>query len=56
MAFPSTSEVEGYTAEKKKGFFVNLDGGKTWRVDMRIGSLDRDETARVVTEIAAING
>ncbi len=56
MAFPSTSEVEGYSAEKKKGLFVNLDGGKTWRVDMRIGCLDRAGTERVVKEIAAING
>jgi hypothetical protein len=56
MAFPSTSEVEGYTAEKKKGLFVNLGGGETWRVDMRIGTLGKTETAHVVKEIAAING
>jgi hypothetical protein len=56
MAFPSTSEVEGYTAEKKKGLFVSLGGGETWRVDMRIGTLGKTETAHVVKEIAAING
>lgn len=54
MAFPSTSEVEGYTAEKKKGLYVTLNGGQTWRVDMRMGTLDSVETARVVKEIAAI--
>jgi hypothetical protein len=31
MAFPCTSGVEGYAAEKKKGLVVNLDGGKSWR-------------------------
>ena len=56
MAFPSTSEVEGHAAEKKKGLYVDLGGGETWRVDMRIGSLNREDTARVVAEIAAING
>ncbi len=54
MAFPSTSETEGYTAEKKKGHFVDLPGGETWRVDMRVGVLTAAETAAVVKEIAAI--
>ncbi|MBK8769788.1 MAG: DUF4432 family protein [Rhizobiales bacterium] len=56
VAFPSTSEVEGHTAEKKKGLYVNLGGGETWRVDMRVGTLDAEDTARVAREIAAING
>jgi hypothetical protein len=54
MAFPSTSEVEGYTAEKKKGLFVSLEGGATWRVDMRMGSLNKAETASVEKTIAAL--
>jgi Domain of unknown function (DUF4432) len=54
MAFPSTSEVEGYTAEKKKGLYVDLSGGATWRVDMRLGVLSVDETTAVVKEIASI--
>ena len=29
LAFPSTSEVEGYSAEKAKGQVVELGGGQT---------------------------
>jgi hypothetical protein len=56
MAFPATSEVEGYTAEKKKGLYVALEGQKSWRVDMRMGTLSKSETADVVKQIAIING
>lgn len=56
MAFPSTSEVEGYTAEKKKGLYVSLAGGATWRVDMHLGTLGKAETDHVIKEIAAITG
>jgi hypothetical protein len=45
MAFPATAETEGYTAEKAKGNLVELEGGKTWSVAMRLGTLDRNETA-----------
>lgn len=55
IAFPSTSEVEGYTAEKKKGLVVNLDGQKSWRVDMLMGALSKDETSTVAKKIAAIH-
>ncbi len=55
MAFPSTSEVEGHTAEKKKGLVVVLEGQKSWRVDMRMGALSKAETAGVVKEIEEIN-
>ena len=55
MAFPSTSETEGYTAEKKKGNVVVVEGGARWRVDMRLGALTKNETAAVVKEIEAIN-
>jgi hypothetical protein len=54
MAFPSTSEVEGYAAEKKKGFVVSLEGGASWRVDMRLGALTREETAAAIAEIEAV--
>jgi hypothetical protein len=56
MAFPSTSEVEGYAAEKKKGLYVALDGGASWRVDMRMGALSKSETADVIRHIETING
>lgn len=54
FSFPCTSEVEGYTAEKKKGNFVTVNGGASWRVDMRLGTLNKAETAAVVKEIEAI--
>jgi Domain of unknown function (DUF4432) len=54
IAFPSTSEVEGYSAEKKKGLYAVVDGGKSWRVDMRMGVLTKTETENVVQEIATI--
>jgi hypothetical protein len=56
VAFPSTSGVEGYTAEKQKGLVVNLDGGKSWRVDMRLGALAKSEADAVIREIEKING
>jgi hypothetical protein len=55
MAFPATSEVEGYTAEKKKGLVVTLKGQKSWRVDMRMGALSKPETDAVVKEIDSIH-
>ena len=51
---PSTSEVEGHAAEKKKGLYVSLAGGATWRVDMHVGTLGKAETEHVIKEIAAI--
>ena len=54
MAFPSTSEVEGHAAEKAKGQVAVLDGGKTWRVDMRMGHLAAAETTAVAAEINRI--
>jgi hypothetical protein len=56
VAFPCTSGVEGYTAEKAKGLVVNVDGAASWRVDMRLGALSKEETAAVVKEIEKING
>jgi hypothetical protein len=56
MAFPSTSGVEGLAAEKKAGRYVTVEGGRSWRVDMRLGTLSKDETAAVVKEIERING
>jgi hypothetical protein len=55
MAFPCTSGVEGYTAEKSKGLVVELDGQKSWRVDMLLGTLTQQEASAVVKEIGRIN-
>jgi hypothetical protein len=54
MAFPATSGVEGYAAEKANGRVVVLEGGKTWRVDMRMGLLTAAESATVAGEIDRI--
>ncbi len=52
MAFPSTSEVEGYTAEKAKGQVVSLEGGKSWRIDMRMGLLTSTEAKAMADRIS----
>lgn len=54
IAFPSTSEVEGYTTEKAKGQVISLDGGKAWRIDMRIGLLTSAETKDMTDHISRI--
>ena len=51
IAFPSTSGVEGYTAEKAKGRVETVEGGDTWRIDMRLGLLTAIETAEAVAMI-----
>ena len=43
IAFPATAEVEGYTAEKAKGHIIELDGGKSWHIEMRMGLLTAPE-------------
>lgn len=54
IAFPSTSEVEGYTAEKAKGQVVELGGGETWKIDMKMGHLTQAETAASIERISQI--
>jgi len=54
VAFPSTSEVEGYVAEKAKGQIVTLGGGETWRIEIRIGHLTKVETSAVIERINRI--
>ena len=51
MAFPATAETEGYTVEKAKGHMVELGGGQNWSVAMRLGALDKDETAALVARL-----
>ena len=54
MAFPATSETEGYTAEKKKGNGLSVPAHGNWRVDMRLGALTRAETTDAIREIEAV--
>ena len=48
---PATSGVEGYSAEKAHGRVVDLAGGATWRIDMRLGALTAPEAARMERHI-----
>ena len=54
IAFPSTSEVEGYTAEKAKGQVVELGGGEIWNIDMKMGHLTAAETSLAIEHIEPI--
>ncbi len=54
IAFPSTSGVEGYSVEKGKGRVVELAGGDTWCIAIRMGHLTETETDEVVRSIKKI--
>ena len=54
IAFPSTSEVEGYTAEKAKGHVVTLAGGDVWHIDMCMGLLTAAEADEIEARIEQI--
>jgi len=56
LAFPSTSEVEGYTAEKAKGHGVALAGGGVWSIDMRMGLLTAAEADDAEARITRVRG
>lgn len=43
---PSTAEVEGFSAEKKKGNVRSLPGGATFAFELEVGVLTDDETRR----------
>ena len=52
IAFPSTSGVEGYTAEKAKGRVETVQSGDTWRIEIKLGLLTASETEQVIEMIA----
>jgi len=54
VAFPATSGVEGYTVEKGKDRVVQLAGGDTWQIAMRMGHLTAAETSDVINAIDQI--
>lgn len=54
IAFPSTSGVEGYTAEKAKGRVETVKSGETWRVDMVLGLLTAPEAEQTIAMIAGL--
>ncbi len=54
IAFPSTSGVEGYTAEKAKGRVETVEAGQTWRIDMQFGLLTISETDAAMAKITQL--
>lgn len=54
IAFPATAEVEGYTAEKAKGHMVELEGGKSWSIAMRMGHLTAKEAGEMRAKISRV--
>jgi len=54
IAFPSTSGVEGYTAEKAKGRIKTVQSGETWRIEIKLGLLTTSETEQAIEMIAAL--
>ena len=54
IAFPATSGVEGYTAEKAKGRVETVESGETWCINMRLGLLTADEAKEAIAMIAAL--
>lgn len=54
IAFPSTSEVDGYSAEKEKGHIMEVDGGDVWNIEMRMGLLTAAEADEVEAKIEKV--
>lgn len=56
IAFPATSGVEGYHAEKEKGLYVALPAKDSWHISMRMGALDEAGTSTMEQAINKIAG
>jgi hypothetical protein len=54
LILPSTSGVDGYTAEKAKGRVVTLAGGGTYSCRYRCGALDATAAKAMVHQIEAV--
>ena len=54
LVLPATSEVDGKTAERKKGNIQTLAGGAHWRAHLRFGALSATDAAAMVGAIAAV--
>lgn len=54
LFLPATSEHQGYTREKEKGYIPILPGGASIRFEIAFGALSRDETAATKERIAAV--
>jgi hypothetical protein len=47
LVLPATAEPEGYSAEKKKGNIEVLKAGRSWRCEMIMGSLTKQEASAI---------
>lgn len=54
IADPATAEPEGYHAEKAKGNLKNIPAGGSWRMDVEMGALDKQESQAMEKHIEAI--
>ena len=54
LVLPATAEPEGKAAEKAKGYVKELEGGRTWRCEYVLGTLDAHEVGAVEEKIAGI--
>lgn len=55
MILPATAEPEGYHAEKAKGNIKNLQAGEKFHYLIELGTLSKDESARVEAMINNLN-
>lgn len=54
LNLPATAEPEGYTAEKAKGNVMLLEPHATWRMDLEVGALEKNDAQNMSADIAAI--
>jgi Domain of unknown function (DUF4432) len=54
LNLPATAEPEGYTAEKAKGNVMLLEPLTTWRMDLEVGALEKNQAEKMSSEIARI--
>ena len=54
LVLPATSEVDGKTAERKKGNIQTLAGGAHWRAHLRFGALTAAEAKALAGAIEAV--
>lgn len=56
FSFPSTSMSGGRALETREGRYVRLEGGESWRCDMRFGLLTAEEAEGAAQHIDAVMG
>jgi hypothetical protein len=56
IAEPTTSGIEGRTAEERAGRLAELAPGATWKATMRMGRLGPDDAVRMVAHVDRVGG